>query len=294
MTRPGRGGEARDGAAGGPPRTRTPRVGRVLRTSRITPHMIRVVLGGEGLAGFPAGAFTDHYVKLLFPPSGASYGVPYDVEQIRAEHPPELWPVTRTYTVRAWDATAGELTVDFVHHGDEGLAGPWAAAARPGDLIQLMGPGGAYTPHPEADWHLLAGDEAALPAIAATLEHLPAGTRALVFVEVAGPEEEQADVVAADGVDLAWVHRGDAGPGEALVAAVRAARLPEGTGHFFVHGEAGAVRELRRHLRTERGLTPEFTSISGYWRRGDTEDRWQATKREWNATIEAEETAVVG
>src|SRR5919205_84232 len=101
-----------------PRRKRTPRVAEVLRTSRVTPHMIRVVLGGEGLAGFPAGAFTDHYVKLLFPPAGA----PYDVEQVRAEFPPAHWPVTRTYTVRAWDPVAGELTIDFVHHGDEGLA----------------------------------------------------------------------------------------------------------------------------------------------------------------------------
>jgi NADPH-dependent ferric siderophore reductase len=292
VTRPGGAREGGAGTAGGPSRKRVPRVAQVMRTSRLTPHMIRVVLGGEGLAGFPAGAFTDHYVKLLFAPPGATYGVPYDVEQVRAEQPPELWPVTRTYTVRAWDAEAGELTVDFVYHGDEGLAGPWAAAAQPGDLIQLMGPGGAYAPHPEADWHLLAGDEAALPAIAATLERLPAGTRALVFVEVEGPEEEQADVVAGDGVELVWLHRGDAPPGEALVAAVRGTPLPEGTGHVFVHGEAGAVRELRRHLRSERGLDPEFTSISGYWRRGDTEDRWQAGKREWNAAIEAEESSV--
>src|SRR3712207_9563643 len=82
----------------GPPRKRVPRVGEVVRTSRLTPHMIRVVLGGEGLAGFPDGEFTDRYVKLLFPPAAAPYGVPYDVEQVRAGHPPEQWPVTRTYT----------------------------------------------------------------------------------------------------------------------------------------------------------------------------------------------------
>jgi NADPH-dependent ferric siderophore reductase len=287
MTGPGDGGTGR-------PRKRVPRVAQVVRTSRVTPHMIRVVLGGEGLAGFPAGAFTDHYVKLLFPPAGAAYHVPYDVEQIREQLSLELWPVTRTYTVRTWDASAGELTVDFVHHGDEGVAGPWAAAAQPGDLIQLMGPGGAYAPHPDADWHLLAGDESALPAIGAALERLPAGARALVFVEVAGPEEEQVELVAAEGVELVWVHRGVADPGEALVAAVRGAPLPEGTAHAFVHGEAAAVRELRRHLCTELDLDPEFTSISGYWRRGDTEDRWQATKREWNAAIEAGESAAAG
>jgi NADPH-dependent ferric siderophore reductase len=280
-----------EGAGQGGRRRRAPRVGTVIRTERITPHMIRVVLGGDGLAGFPAGEFTDHYVKLLFAPAGATYPAPFDIEQIEAELPREQWPVTRTYTVRAWDAEAGELTIDFVHHGDEGLAGPWAAAAQPGDVIQLMGPGGAYAPHPDADWHLLAGDEAALPAIAATLDKLPPGVPTLVLVEVTGPEEEQTDLALSPGVDLRWLHRGGALPGVALVQAVQATPLPPGTGHVFVHGEANAVRDLRRHLRAERGLEPEFTSISGYWRRGDTEDRWQAGKREWNAAIEAEDAA---
>lgn len=283
--------EARRNGGGNAPRTRTPRIGEVVRTSWLTPHMVRVVLGGPGLAGFPDGEFTDRYVKLLLPPAGATYGVPYDVEQVRAEHPQEHWPVTRTYTVRAWDAAAGELTIDFVHHGDQGVAGPWAAAARPGDRIQLLGPGGAYAPRPDADWHLLAGDEAALPAVAATLDRLPGGARALVFLEVAGPEEEQTDLVVTPGVDLRWLHRGDAEPGVPLVDAVRAVPLPEGNGQVFVHGEAHAVRELRRHLRAQRGLDPAWTSISGYWRRGDTEDGWQSTKQQWNAQIEAEETA---
>jgi NADPH-dependent ferric siderophore reductase len=256
--------------------------------------MIRVVLGGEGLTGFPAGEFADHYVKLLFPPAGAPYAAPFDVEQIRAEFPRELWPVTRTYTVRAWDADSGELTIDFVHHGDEGLAGPWAAAAAPGDRIQMFGPGGAYAPSPAADWHLLAGDESALPAIGAALVRLPAGVPALVFVEVEGPAEEQTDLVVGEGVELVWVHRGSQAPGAAVVAAVRSAQLPAGTGHVFVHGEAGLVRELRLHLRAERGLAPEFTSISGYWRLGRTEDRWQAEKRDWTAEVEAAEQTVAG
>jgi NADPH-dependent ferric siderophore reductase len=275
-------------------RPRVARVGEVLRTSRVTPHMIRVVLGGEGLTGFPAGEFADHYVKLLFPPAGAPYAAPFDVEQIRAEFPRELWPVTRTYTVRAWDADSGELTIDFVHHGDEGLAGPWAAAAAPGDRIQMFGPGGAYAPSPAADWHLLAGDESALPAIGAALVRLPAGVPALVFVEVEGPAEEQTDLVVGEGVELVWVHRGSQAPGAAVVAAVRSAQLPAGTGHVFVHGEAGLVRELRLHLRAERGLAPEFTSISGYWRLGRTEDRWQAEKRDWTAEVEAAEQTVAG
>jgi NADPH-dependent ferric siderophore reductase len=275
-----------------PRRTRVARVAEVVRTTRLTPHLVRVVLGGDGLAGFPAGEFTDHYVKLLFRPADAPYDVPFDVEQVRAELPPETWPVTRTYTVRAWDAEAGELTIDFVHHGDHGLAGPWAAAARPGDLIQLFGPGGAYAPSPDADWHLLVGDDSALPAIAASLGRLPAGRPARVFVEVPGVEDEQELTVGGD-VELVWVHREHREPGTALLAAVLAADLPTGAVHAFVHGEAGFVRDVRRHLRADRTLAPEFTSISGYWRKGRTEDRWQAEKPSWNAQIVAEEETLV-
>jgi NADPH-dependent ferric siderophore reductase len=248
--------------------------------------MQRVVLGGEGLADFSADTCTDHYVKLLFPAGGATYPEPFDMERIRAEFPREQWPVTRTYTVRHWDAEHRELTLDFVIHGDEGLAGPWALRARPGETVRFMGPGGAYAPDPAADWHLLAGDESALPAIARSLESLPDGVRAHAFVEVSGPEEEQK--IDSD-VEVVWLHRGTRPVGEALVEAVRSLDFPEGRVHAFVHGEAGCVKELRRLLRVEREIPREDLSISGYWRLGHNEDGWQASKREWNARIEAEQ-----
>src|SRR5262245_41383360 len=97
--------------------------GRVERVERLTPHMIRVVLGGEGLAAFCAGEFSDHYVKLLFPVPAVEYPEPFDIRRIREEMPRHQWPRQRTYTVRRWDADARELWVDFVHHGDTGLAG---------------------------------------------------------------------------------------------------------------------------------------------------------------------------
>ncbi|WP_031025060.1 siderophore-interacting protein [Streptomyces sp. NRRL WC-3725] len=265
---------------------RKPHTAQVVRTERLTPHMQRVVLGGEGLAGFAADTCTDHYVKLLFGAAGVTYPEPFDLERIRAEFPREQWPVTRTYTVRAWDPGQRELTLDFVIHGDEGLAGPWALRARPGDTVRFMGPGGAYAPDPGADWHLLAGDESALPAIARALETLPAGARAHAFIEVSGPEEEQKIDT---GVPVVWLHRGDRPVGEALLEAVRGLEFPEGRLHAFVHGEASFVKELRRLLRVERQIPREDLSISGYWRLGHNEDGWQASKREWNARIEAEQ-----
>ena len=262
------------------------RSAQVVRTERLTPHMQRVVLGGEGLADFAAGACTDHYVKLLFPPPGVTYPEPFDPQRVRDELPREQWPVTRTYTVRQWDAEHRELTLDFVIHGDEGLAGPWAVRVRPGETVRFMGPGGAYAPDPGADWHLLVGDESALPAIACALEALPRGARAYAFVEVSGPEEEQK--IDSD-VDVVWLHRGARPQGEALVEAVRNLEFPEGRVHAFVHGEAHFVKQLRHLLRVERQVAREDLSISGYWRRGHNEDGWQASKREWNARIEAEQ-----
>ncbi|MGW5096758.1 siderophore-interacting protein [Streptomyces nodosus] len=267
-------------------RGRTVHCAQVIRTQRLSPHMQRVVLGGEGLAGFTAGTCTDHYVKLLFPAGGADYPEPFDLQRIRDEFPREQWPVTRTYTVRAWDPEHRELTLDFVIHGDEGLAGPWALRVQPGETVRFLGPGGAYAPDADADWHLLAGDESALPAIAAALEALPEGAEAYAFVEVSGPEEEQK---IDSTVEVVWLHRGDRPVGEALVRAVRELEFPRGRVQAFVHGEAGSVKELRRLLRMELQLPREDLSISGYWRLGHNEDGWQASKREWNARIEAEQ-----
>ncbi|MFG2448134.1 siderophore-interacting protein [Streptomyces sp. M41(2017)] len=265
---------------------RKPHSATVVRTERLTPHMQRVVLGGEGLADFAAGTSTDHYVKLLFGAEGVTYPEPFDPQRIREEFPREHWPVTRTYTVRAWDPAVRELTLDFVVHGDEGLAGPWALKVQPGEVVHFMGPGGAYAPDTEADWHLLAGDESALPAIAAALESLPDGSVVRAFVEVSDAEEEQK--IDSD-VDVVWLHRGDRPVGRALVEAVRGLEFPAGRVHAFVHGEAGFVKELRKLLRVEREIPRDDLSISGYWRLGHNEDGWQASKREWNAQVEAEQ-----
>ena len=88
------------------------------------------------------------------------------------------------------DAERREIAIDFVVHGEHGVAGPWAAAATPGQPAYVMGPSGAYSPDPAADWHLFAGDEAAVPAIGAALEALPDNAVGQVFIEVAGPDDE--------------------------------------------------------------------------------------------------------
>ncbi|GGC91391.1 siderophore-interacting protein [Tersicoccus solisilvae] len=276
-----------------PHRPRVTRAATVTGSEWLTRDLVRLHLTGPDLASLESPAHTDSYVKLLFAPPGADDSWPFDPDRIQAERPREQWPVTRTYTIRRLDPARAEMDLDVVVHGEAGLAGPWAASARPGQTIGFRGPGGAWSPDPGADHHLLVGDESAYPAIAAALDALPDDARASVFLEVA-------DVTAhpplrqGPGIRVSWVHRAGAdgaatAPGAALAAAVRSADLPAGDLRAFVHGNAEMIKDLRRYLLVEQGLPRDRVSISGYWRTGQTEDAWQAGKREFVVQMEREQ-----
>lgn len=260
---------------------RAPLAFEVVSSDRLTRHIQRVVLGSRQFDEFARrfGGFTDSYVKLVFLVDGVDYPDPLDLDVVRGSYPPEAQPVVRTYTLRRIDVEHGRITIDFVVHGDSGVAGPWAVRAVPGDVLHLTGPGGAYAPDPSAAWHLLAGDEAALPAIQAALEAMPAGARVHAYVEVDGPEDEQPVVSEAD-VTLTWLHRDGAPAGTTtlLADAVRAHDWAAGEPHVFVHGECGLLKQLRSYLLHERGVPRERLSLSGYWRCGETEEGFRAWK----------------
>jgi NADPH-dependent ferric siderophore reductase len=259
-------------------------------TTRLTPNMRRIVLGGPDLSDLPVGDHTDAYVKLVYPPAGAPYSTAAEFTEQRAGLAAEHRPALRTYTIRSYDAAIPALTIDVVVHGDEGLAGPWAASAAVGDEIIILGPGGGYAPDPDADWHLMIGDESALPAIAAGLERLSPEAVAHVFIEVADATEEH-DLSSPARLSVTWVHRhrDEHSRSETLIATVRQAQLPAGRPHAFLHGEAGFVKELRRHLRFGLGVDPDRLSASGYWRYGRTDEAWRAEKSAWKAEVEADE-----
>ncbi|GIG38634.1 siderophore-interacting protein [Cellulomonas phragmiteti] len=268
----------------------------VVRTARLTPHLVRVVLGGAGLAPFMTPVEVDSYVKLGFLPAGALDACPLgadgrvDVPALRATLPDGVDVRLRAYTVRAWDDAARELTVDLVVHGDEGVAGPWALGATAGDRVLVHGPGGAWSPRDDVDAHLLVGDASALPAVAVALERLAPDAVGAAFVEVHGPADEL-DLAAPAGVAVHWLHHGDDAPGSTLAPAVRAWAWPAGRVGAFVHGEAGAVKELRAHLRVDHRVARGDLSISGYWRLGADDEGWRAGKRAWTQQIEQAEAA---
>ena len=262
--------------------------GRVITHRWITPVIARIVLGEGDLAGLVMPDATDAYVNVAIRPQDAPYGEVFDPKQVKADHDRDAWPARRRYTVRRWDPAAGELTLDFVVHGDTGVAGRWAHTASPGDVLVFEGPSGDYRPAPGADWHLMIGDESALPAIAASLEAVPAGVPVVVRLVCDGPEHE-VPLQTEAALDLQWLHRsGLDNDGELLPTAVRDLHFPSGRVHAFVHGEADEIRAIRKHLLAERGLDRQAMSCSPYWRRNMTDESWRQIKRDFVAAMEAE------
>ena len=102
----------------------------VLRTENLTPHIVRVVLGGSGFDTFTPNDYTDAYVKIVFVRDDvdvAALPQPLTLDSFN-ELPIEHRPTVRTYTVRNVDTERRELTIDFVVHGEHGVAG---TATRP-------------------------------------------------------------------------------------------------------------------------------------------------------------------
>ncbi|MFD0369741.1 siderophore-interacting protein [Streptomyces sp. NPDC127114] len=259
---------------------------RVTAVRPVTPRMLRVTLGDPSLSGASL-ARPDAQVKLYFPRPGQSEPVlpapdpDGDVMRWYAAYgaiPEPRRPWMRSYTIRAHDPAAGTVDVDFhLHGGDEGggAEGPatrWARGARPGDVLGMFGPSEYFAAPVDpgaGDWALLIADACALPALATVAEALPPGHRAVAFVEVADAAEEQ-PLPSPGALTVHWLHTAD---GRSLVDAVRAATgLPDGEPYAWLAGEAGAVRELRRHLVEERGVDRRSVDFAGYWRHRLTQD----------------------
>jgi NADPH-dependent ferric siderophore reductase len=252
----------------------------VLRSERLSPHMVRIVAGGPGFSDYANNDYVDRYVKIVFPQDGVEYEQPLDLWTIRETMPREQWPHTRTYTIRWVDLEAQELAIDFVVHGDEGLAGPWAAAAKPGDSLIFTGPGGGYSPSPDADWYLFAGDDAAIPAITACVEALSPEARGHVYLEVDN-EADALAISAPQGVKIHWLLRKGtpAGSSDLLLEALRGTEWLPGRVDVFAHGERGYMKGLREIFFVQRGLERSQVSLSGYWAQGRVEEVFQAEKK---------------
>jgi len=251
----------------------------VVRTEQVTRHVRQITFGGGDLRGFvPAAA--DQYLYVLAPPRGRrelTIDAGFTWEQHDTMAPDER-PIGAYYTVRRWRPDVAELDMLFVLHGDEahGTSGPaatWAIGARPGDPVALWGPRAAFEPPRDTDWYLLVADDTGLPAVAAIIESLPAGTPIRVVAEV-DSEQDRQPLILADGVDVHWCYRRGrpAGRTSLLLDAVRAMPWLSGDAYAWGGAESRCITAVRRYVRTERGLPRTDVSMTGYWRHDDHPD----------------------
>jgi len=208
--------------------------------SNVSANFKRVTFAGEALADFLTQSFDDH-VKLIF--SGED----------GAE-------VMRDYTPRSFNPEKRELTIEFSLHGD-GFASNWAARASVGQRVAIGGPRGSFIVPTDYDWHLLIGDDTALPAIARRLEELPAETVATVVMQT--PSEDRRQFRSRSTFGVLWVdHPQD------LLRQIEALQLPSGEGYVWCAAEAKVAARVRELLVGDKGHGKHSIRASAYWKDG--------------------------
>lgn len=227
----------------------------VVAVTRSARELVTVIVAGEALQGFVSASFDDH-VKVFFPAPGETRPALPSVGAAGVEFPPDQpRPVMRDFTPRRFDPGAGTLALEFVLHA-EGPAVDWARQAAVGQRLGIGGPRGSFIVDDTFDWYLLVGDATALPAIARRCEELAASTP-ITIIATASPEQRPAIAR-----PVQWVAEA------ALVDAVRAVRLPAGTGHAWGAGESATMKAVRAVLLTEHALPKPLVRVSAYWKRG--------------------------
>ncbi len=211
----------------------------VARINRVSPGFASITFQGEALADFTSLSFDDH-VKFMFNDANG--------EQVR-----------RDYTPRRVDTDAREVDIEFALHGHGGAA-EWARNATIGQRAIIGGPRGSMILPLAMDWHLLIGDDSALPAVTRRLEELPAGAR-VVAVLLVDAADRRTFVTRAD-ARIHWVDSDDA-----LLQVLKELPLQAGAGLAWGGGEAALMARVRQVL-VETGMPRQAAKVSAYWKRG--------------------------
>jgi NADPH-dependent ferric siderophore reductase len=210
----------------------------VARIKRVSPGFASITFQGEALADFTSLSFDDH-VKFMFNDANG--------EQVR-----------RDYTPRRVDTDAREVDIEFALHGHGGAA-EWARNATIGQRAIIGGPRGSMILPLAMDWHLLIGDDSALPAVTRRLEELPAGARIDVVLLVDAADRRTL-VTRAD-ARIHWVDSDDA-----LLQVLKELPLQAGAGLAWGGGEAALMARVRETL-VETGMPRQAAKVSAYWKR---------------------------
>ena len=270
-----------------PTRRSAPRMIEVVAIEQPHPEIKRVLFSGESLRGFPTDKNGSH-IKLFFP---QAHQAEPRLPTLGANGP--LWPeksekpITRTYSVRYYDALRNVIAVDFAWHGkpsDNITSGPaytWLAQLKGGERIGLAGPGGPDPLIAPARDQICVLDTSAFGAMWAITE-VPANTRRHLFIVANHPVSfshapqhlqyyqpsrypTPHDMYAALLADLRHY-------------LVRHHFMPDADISGFVAGENQLVLSVRDQLIASLRLTKQRLYAIPYWRLGQNEESYHQTR----------------
>lgn len=246
----------------------------VARSIRLTPNMQRITFGGDSLADFPEGRESSYFKLRFAAPPPTSVALKRTIKRLLKRDE----SVSRSYTVRNFDAAKRELDVDFVLHEHGGPASNWARKAAPGDQIVAVGHGPNKLVDMSSDWFLFVGDMSALPAIGANIEKLPRDARGHALIEIIDDADRQS-LDAPPGLEIRWlVNRDHERSRDLLLDAVRGLQWPSGRVGAWVAGELGVIRAVRDYLRHDRAVERAHMYASSYWQIGRTDEQHRVEK----------------
>lgn len=237
----------------------------ITRIERLNDQMVRIMAGAPDLDGYRSNGAIDEYVKVFVADSALGLVPPYDLRDLRRRLPREQVPRSKSYTVRWIDALVPEIAIDFVVHGEPGTVGHWAGTVQPGAPLVISPSRSKSSVSLNADYYVLAADEAGIPAISKALEALHPESQGVALLEVAD-QNAMFDVKHPPGVVLRWLSRDGAPAGRSTVLADELVSLPLPHSRIGViaHAERSAVKEISRVVQ-RWNLDKRATHLSSYW-----------------------------
>ncbi|GAB2567782.1 siderophore-interacting protein [Nocardia heshunensis] len=227
------------------------RTGEVLETERVAARMTRVRIGVADTRGLAC--------------------LPGQQIRIATGDPSADWLLSRigdlrTYSVWDHDPEAGWLDLCLLDHGD-GPGARWGRTVTPGQLVQFRPPEGSFILHPNADYHLFAGEETAAVAFGAMLRAIPAEVPVFGAIETATPEDR---LPLPRHTELSHPLRGNASAASSatLLAAVTDLNLPDRPGIAYLAGEARTIQFITKYLMRERNWPRRSIVTKPFWTPG--------------------------
>ncbi|HWM72774.1 MAG TPA: siderophore-interacting protein [Nocardioides sp.] len=248
----------------------------VVRREQLSPHFVRVTLGGGDVDRFRYMGF-DQWFRLFIPVAEGSLSrLPRKLDMVSYIRyltiSKAVRPVLRNYSVRAFrpDGVDGpELDVDLVIHGSADSAGPgmaWAQSCEPGDPVGLLDEGIGYNPDPALTRVLLVADESGLPAAAGVLASLSDEATGHALLEIPSEDDRQ-ELTAPAGVEVEWLVRKDheQAPGQVATEAATDIGVPADPFYGWVVGEQSLPSTVSRQW-IRAGVPKQNIMFCGYWR----------------------------